>query len=124
MQCSMCEEQHEKQQGAQSTGHKTHKGRQAWSKQQAGCTMVLLTIGVWHDCTKALLYTPDCSKQEHAGPTGDTACDMQTKVLLLLQSSWLTSIEARNATHRAGKSSTVTHDTQHGLARKWKLDNY
>ena len=51
---------------APRTRHKAHREGQAWSKQQAGCTKVLLTINVWHDCIKALLYSPDCSKQEHA----------------------------------------------------------
>jgi hypothetical protein len=55
--------QHEKQQVLKAPEHASTQRMQASSKQQAGCTTVLLTIIVWHGCIKALMYTQDSSKQ-------------------------------------------------------------
>jgi hypothetical protein len=55
--------QHEKQQVLKAPDHASTQRMQASSKQQPGCTTVLLTIIVWHGCIKALMYTQDSSKQ-------------------------------------------------------------
>jgi hypothetical protein len=59
--------QHEVQQVLKAPDHasKARKGMQALSKQQAGCTTVLLTLSVWHDCINAPMYSQDSSKQSH-----------------------------------------------------------